>query len=70
MAGSVILEAGYPLDIYSPVQQWIRSNFKTSVNLVTADWYQDYWPAGNTFVRDTIGAVYETLGPRRSSISV
>ncbi len=70
MAGSVILEAGYPLNLYSPVQQWIRSNFKPSVNLVTADWYQDYWPAGNTFVRDTIGAVYETLGPRRSSISV
>ncbi len=67
MAGSVIMLAGYPWNVYSPVQQWIRSDFKSSVNLVTADWYQKYWPAGNTFVRDTVGAVYETLGSRLSN---
>lgn len=70
MAGSVTMLAGYPLDIHSPVQQWIRSNFKNSVNLVTADWYQNYWPAGDTFVRDTVGAVYETLGSRLAGVPV
>lgn len=64
MAGSVIMLAGSPWNRRSPVQQWIRSNFKSSVNLVTADWYEAYWPAGDTFVRDTVGAVYETLGSR------
>jgi hypothetical protein len=33
---------------------------------VTADWYQEFWPAGSTFARDGIGAVYETLGSRLS----
>ena len=70
MAASVTMLAGYPFAIYSPVQQWIRANFKPSVNLVTADWYQSYWPAGATFVRDTIGSVYETLGSRLQPISV
>ena len=40
------------------------------VNLVTADWYQKYWPAGNSFVRDTVGAVYETMGSRLSTVTV
>ena len=70
MAASITNVAGYPWNLHSPVQQWIRSDFKSSVNLVTADWYQKYWPAGNTFVRDTIGAVYETLGSRLSPAAV
>lgn len=67
MAGSVTLQAGYPWRVNSPVQQWIRSDFKSSINLVTADWYRNYWPAGDSFVRDTIGAVYETLGSRSAT---
>lgn len=54
----------YFWNIHGPLQQWIRTDFKESVNLVTTDWYQRFWPAGSSFVRDTIGAVYETLGSR------
>ena len=70
MAASVTMLAGYPFNIYSPVQQWIRTHFKPSINLVTADWYQSYWPAGATFVRDGIGAVYETLDSRLTPVNV
>lgn len=45
----------------------MRVNFKESLNLVTADWYQEFWPAGSTLARDNIGAVYETLGSRGSA---
>jgi hypothetical protein len=51
-------------DVNDPVQQWIRVDFKSYVNLVTDDWYDLTWPTGSTFARDVIGAVYETLGPR------
>ena len=54
----------FMFNVHPPVQQWVRVDFKDSVNLVTADWYQQFWPAGSTFVRDNIGAVYETLGAR------
>ncbi len=57
-------------NVHAPVQQWMRVNFKNSVNLVTTDWYQVFWPAGSTFARDGIGAVYETLGPRLSTTTV
>ncbi|MBU3707032.1 MAG: phosphatidylinositol-specific phospholipase C domain-containing protein [Mycobacterium sp.] len=60
----------FMFNVHGPVQQWIRVNFKESVNLVTADWYQQFWPAGSTFARDGIGAVYETLGSRLSALSV
>lgn len=56
-------------NVHAPVQQWMRVNFKESVNLVTADWYNVFWPAGTTFARDNIGAVYETLGSRLSGLS-
>ena len=46
------------------------TTFKPSINLVTADWYQSYWPAGATFVRDGIGAVYETLDSRLAPVNV
>ena len=46
----------------------MRVNFKESLNLVTADWYQEFWPAGSTLARDNIGAVYETLGLRDSAV--
>ena len=53
-------------NVHRPVQQWIRVNFKNSVNLVTTDWYRRFWPAGSSFARDGIGAVYETVGSRLS----
>ncbi len=59
----------FMFNVHGPVQQWMRVDFKNSVNLVTADWYREFWPAGSTFARDGIGAVYETLGARVSSLS-
>ena len=58
----------FMFNVHAPVQQWMRVDFKNTVNLVTADWYQLFWPAGSTFARDNIGAVYETLGPRLSGV--
>lgn len=58
----------FMFNVHPPVQQWIRVNFKESLNLVTADWYQEFWPAGSTLARDTIGAVYETLGARSAPV--
>ena len=60
----------FMFNVHAPVQQWVRVDFKTDVNLVTADWYQQFWPAGSTFARDGIGAVYETLASRTSIVSV
>ncbi len=57
----------FMFNVHPPVQDWIRVNFKNEVNLVTADWYQEFWPAGSTFARDTVGAVYETVGSRSST---
>jgi len=58
----------FMFNVHTPVQQWMRVNVKNDVNLVTADWYQEFWPAGSTFARDGIGAVYETLGSRLSGV--
>lgn len=58
----------FMFNVHPAVQDWIRVNFKDAVNLVTADWYQEFWPAGSTFARDNIGAVYETLGSRVSGV--
>lgn len=60
----------FMFNVHPPVQQWMRVNFKESLNLTTADWYQEFWPAGSTFARDGIGAVYETLGTRASTAVV
>ncbi|MGI9163095.1 MAG: phosphatidylinositol-specific phospholipase C domain-containing protein [Mycobacterium sp.] len=54
----------FMFNVHPAVQQWMRVDFKNDVNLVTTDWYREFWPAGSTFARDGIGAVYETLGPR------
>ena len=59
----------FMFNVHPPLQQWMRVDFKNQVNLVTADWYQEFWPAGSTFSRDGIGAVYETLGTRLSGVS-
>ena len=58
----------FMFNVHPPVQQWMRVDFKDSLNLVTADWYQLFWPAGSTYTRDGIGAVYETLGTRLSDL--
>jgi len=58
----------FMFNVHAPVQQWMRVDFKNTVNLVTADWYQLFWPAGSTFARDSIGAVYETLGSRLTGV--
>lgn len=60
----------FMFNVHPPVQQWMRVNFKQELNLTTADWYREFWPAGSTYVRDGIGAVYETLGPRKSALEV
>lgn len=60
----------FMFNVHPPVQQWMRVNFKSELNLTTADWYREFWPAGSTYVRDGIGAVYETLGPRKSELAV
>lgn len=57
----------FMFNVHPPVQQWMRVNFKDSLNLTTADWYQQFWPAGSVYARDGIGAVYETLGVRAST---
>lgn len=57
----------FMFNVHPAVQQWMRVNFKESLNLTTADWYQEFWPAGSTYARDGIGAVYETLGTRAST---
>ena len=59
----------FMFNVHGPVQQWMRVDFKNEVNLVTADWYQEFWPAGSTFARDGIGAVYETLGSRLAGVT-
>jgi hypothetical protein len=59
----------FMFNVHGPVQQWMRVDFKNEVNLVTADWYQEFWPAGSTFARDGIGAVYETLGWRLAGVA-
>ena len=51
-------------NIHPALQQWIRGEFKTSVNLVTTDWHHDLWPGDSSYARDVIGAVYETLAAR------
>lgn len=51
-------------DVHPALQQWIRGEFKSSVNLVTTDWHHDLWPADSSYARDVIGAVYETLAGR------
>ena len=60
----------FMFNVHPPVQRWMRVNFKESLNLVTADWYQEFWPAGSTLARDNIGAVYETLGSRTSAAAL
>jgi len=55
--------------VHPSVQDWIRGEFKSSVNLVTTDWYESFWPEGSSYTRDVIGAVYETLGSRLSATS-
>ncbi|MCB1292050.1 MAG: hypothetical protein KDB45_11125 [Mycobacterium sp.] len=51
MAGRATMLAGYPRNTHWPVQQWIRSDFKSSANLVKAGRHLDYWPAGATSAR-------------------
>jgi hypothetical protein len=46
------------------VRQWIRSNFKSSINVVTEDWFQEMGPTPSSYAREVISAVYETLGAR------
>lgn len=60
----------FMFNVHPPAQQWIRSTFKGSINLTTADWYQQFWPAGSGYARDTVGAVYETLGQRLAATRV
>lgn len=60
----------FMFNVHPPVQQWMRVNFKQELNLTTADWYREFWPAGSSYVRDGIGAVYETLGPRITGSAV
>ena len=57
----------FMFNVHPPVQQWMRVNFKNSLNLTTADWYREFWPAGSVYARDGIGAVYESLGVRAST---
>ncbi len=51
------------------LQQWLRTDFKTSVNLVTEDWYELMAPNESSYTREVLGAVYETLGSRHSSLA-
>ena len=60
----------FMFNVHPPVQQWMRVNFKQELNLTTADWYREFWPAGSSYVRDGIGAVYETLGARSSVLAL
>jgi len=55
-------------DVHPALQQWMRTEFKDSVNLVTTDWYQQYWLAGSSYARDVLGAGYETLASRLSAM--
>lgn len=57
-------------NVHPPVQQWMRVNFKQDLNLTTADWYREFWPAGSTYVRDGIGAVVRDAGSAKSELAV
>jgi len=57
-------EKHYISNTHRTVQQWLRVDFKDTLNLVTDDWYQLNWPVGSTYARDVISAVYETLGTK------
>lgn len=46
------------------LRKWLSSDFKTSVNLVTEDWFQQVGIASSSYARDVMAAVYETLAPR------
>jgi hypothetical protein len=52
------------------VRQWVRANFKRSINLVTEDWIQEMGPTPSSYAREVISAVYETLGSRLSPTNV
>lgn len=54
-------ERHYITNTHPTVQQWLRVNFKSTLNLVTDDWYQVDWPVGSRYARDVISAVYETM---------
>jgi hypothetical protein len=42
----------------------------SAVGKVLAPARNSFWPAGSTFARDSIGAVYETLGSRLAGVGV
>lgn len=46
------------------LKEWLSVDFKTAVNLVTADWVQQVGPTSSSYSRDVMAAVYETLGRR------
>lgn len=46
------------------LKKWLSSDFKTSVNLVTEDWFQQVGATSSSYARDVMAAVYETLAQR------
>lgn len=42
--------------VHPALQDWLRGEFRDSVNLVTTDWYSARWPRGS-YVRDVLGSV-------------
>ena len=46
------------------LEKWLSSDFKTAVNLVTEDWFQQMGSTPSSYARDVMAAVYETLAPR------
>jgi len=49
------------------LQPWLQVDFKTAVNLVTEDWFEQVGPTPASYARDVMAAVYETLGLRLAS---
>ena len=46
------------------LKKWLSSDFKTSVNLVTEDWFKQVGATSSSYARYVMAAVYETLAPR------
>ena len=42
--------------VHPALQDWLRNEFRASVNLVTTDWYSAKWVRGS-YVRDVLGSV-------------
>ena len=56
LLGPSSLESLMKQAVHPSLQNWLRGEFKDSINLVTTDWYNAKWTHGS-YVRDILGSV-------------